>query len=522
MLTVSIILIMLIGICFGWKEMAYSYSDIHVADVLGIWPFLVCLLISMTVGMGLIILHENSSFLHSTDEVVVAAVSIVLTIVILSTVNTHFSTVTAFWGALLALFVMRDNAISTVLWVVVLLSVVIAPIVSIACSLLTHRFIRRYIEEKAIHLLTKQLYIKWLAYIGVVLCGIVLTCNYALLIDSLISPLYIYNNGLSNWTLWILVAIMTVMCLSPVIIHVYRRPRNGRMPEQLASLYGQTLSLMLFNIVLPVLITPLPSVIVSANLLKEGNTVVLEREGEMKRLLNMVIIAVATPMLSFLICIIMQWLYDRPYFYWVLVLFVILVCMLIRLSYTQYKKGKLFSRMLNDELKHRDEVSNEINRLDVMAVTSQFDSMSREIDFKHREIIDLSLFVRQQREYMTGVGEQLRELAQNTDTENIRRSLVEIDRDLQETLRYPPEMEKIYQQVEKMHHDFVCRLQMRCPNLTKRECRLAILLRLGFSSKEIANMVNLETKSVEINRYRLRKKLRLDRSENLVNYLQLL
>jgi hypothetical protein len=35
-------------------------------------------------------------------------------------------------------------------------------------------------------------------------------------------------------------------------------------------------------------------------------------------------------------------------------------------------------------------------------------------------------------------------------------------------------------------------------------------------------MVNLETKSVEINRYRLRKKLRLDRSENLVNYLKLL
>lgn len=522
MLTVSILLIMSIGICLGWKEMAYSYSGIHVADILGIWPFLVCLLISMTVGMGLIILHEKSSFLATSDEVVVVAVSIVLTIVILSTANIHFSTVTAFWGVLLALSVMRDGATSTLLWIVVLLSVTAAPIISIACSLLTRTLIRRHIEEKTMHLLTKQLYIKWLAYIGIVLCGIALTCNYALLIDSLISPLYIYNSGHTPWSLWLLVAVMSVMCLSPVIIYVYRHPKNGRMSEQLASIYGQTLSLLLFNTVLPLLITPLPSVIVSANLLKEGNTFAMEREKEMKRLLNMVIIAVATPMLSFLICVIMQWLYNRPYFFWVLVLFVILVCLLVRLSYTQYKKGKLFSRMLSDELKHRDEVRNEINRLDVMAVTSQFDSMSREIDFKHREIIDLSLFVRQQREYMTGIGEQLRELAQNTDTTTIKRSLVEIDRDLQETLRYPPEMEKIYQHVEKLHHDFVCRLQMRCTNLTKRECRLAILLRLGFSSKEIANMVNLETKSVEINRYRLRKKLRLDRSENLVNYLQLL
>ena len=57
-----------------------------------------------------------------------------------------------------------------------------------------HDRLTRYIEEKAMHLLTKQLYIKWLAYLGVVLCGIALTCNYALLINSLISPLYIYFN----------------------------------------------------------------------------------------------------------------------------------------------------------------------------------------------------------------------------------------------------------------------------------------------------------------------------------------
>ena len=63
---------------------------------------------------------------------------------------------------------------------------------------------------------------------------------------------------------------------------------------------------------------------------------------------------------------------------------------------------------------------------------------------------------------------------------------------------------------------------MRCPNLSERERRLAILLRLGFSSKEIASIVNLETKSIEINRYRLRKKLQLDRGENLVSYLQML
>ena len=248
----------------------------------------------------------------------------------------------------------------------------------------------------------------------------------------------------------------------------------------------------------------------------------MERGKEQKRLLNIVTIAIATPMLSYLICSLLAPIYQRPHVFWVLVPFVLLVCLSIRLSYKQYIKGRNVSRMLNDEIRRSDERSNELNRLDVMAVTSQFDSMSREMDFKHKELIDLSLFVKQQRDYMTGVGEQLRRLSQERDLEQIRKSLIDIDKDLKDTLRYPPEMEQIYQQVEKMHRDFISRLQMRCPNLTKRESRLAILLRLGFSSKEIANMVNLETKSVEINRYRLRKKLRLDRSENLVSYLQLL
>ena len=517
--TIAIILMMCIGFCFGWKEIAYSYSDIHVPDILSVKPFLACLAVSMTVGMGLMILHKGQHLLTSYDDIVVMMVSMLLTISILSTVNCHFSTVTAFWGTVLSMAVIHEGGVSKSTWTVVLLSVMAAPVLSVICSLLFHQLIQRYIVNQKKHLLVKQYYAKWLAYIGVVLCGIALTCNYALMINAFITPL-LYKVSIAGWILWLLLIVMSIVCLSPVLIYVYQRPRNGMMTRHLPSLYALTSVLALFNFLLPLIVAPLPSVIVPANLLKEGNIIALERGKEQKRLLNIVTIAIATPMLSYLICSLLAPIYQRPHVFWVLVPFVLLVCLSIRLSYKQYIKGRNVSRMLNDEIRRSDERSNELNRLDVMAVTSQFDSMSREMDFKHKELIDLSLFVKQQRDYMTGVGEQLRRLSQERDPEHIRKSLIDIDKDLKDTLRYPPEMEQIYQQVEKMHRDFISRLQMRCPNLTKRESRLAILLRLGFSSKEIANMVNLETKSVEINRYRLRKKLRLDRSENLVSYLQ--
>lgn len=193
MLTVSIILIMSLGICFGWKEIAYSYSDIHIADIMRIWPFVICLLISMTIGMGLIILHDNSISLAGTDELIVAVVSMLITFAILTTVNCHYSSITAFWGALLAISVIKNNSVSTMLWIAIALSVVAAPAFSIAFSFATHKLIHQQIEENNQHLLMKQLYIKWMAYIGMVLCGIALTCNYALLVDTLITPIYIFN-----------------------------------------------------------------------------------------------------------------------------------------------------------------------------------------------------------------------------------------------------------------------------------------------------------------------------------------
>ena len=49
--------------------------------------------------------------------------------------------------------------------------------------------------------------------------------------------------------------------------------------------------------------------------------------------------------------------------------------------------------------------------------------------------------------------------------------------------------------------------------------RLCAYLRLNLSSKEIAPLFNISAKSVEIKRYRLRKRMGLGRVDNLVDYI---
>lgn len=73
---------------------------------------------------------------------------------------------------------------------------------------------------------------------------------------------------------------------------------------------------------------------------------------------------------------------------------------------------------------------------------------------------------------------------------------------------------------EKVHPGFFVRLKTKYPSLTIRDQRISAYIRLGLSTKEISNLLNITPESAEITRVRLRKKLRLERNENLTSFLQ--
>lgn len=72
---------------------------------------------------------------------------------------------------------------------------------------------------------------------------------------------------------------------------------------------------------------------------------------------------------------------------------------------------------------------------------------------------------------------------------------------------------------ESVHHHFYENLGLKYPNLTMKEMRLCSLLRLGLSTKEIADITFKEIRSVESARNRLRKKLQIDQTEDLQKFL---
>ena len=68
-------------------------------------------------------------------------------------------------------------------------------------------------------------------------------------------------------------------------------------------------------------------------------------------------------------------------------------------------------------------------------------------------------------------------------------------------------------------NNFLKKVKESHPSLTPNDLRLCAYLRLNLSSKEIAPLLNISARSIEIKRYRLRKKMNLPHETGLVEYI---
>lgn len=74
-------------------------------------------------------------------------------------------------------------------------------------------------------------------------------------------------------------------------------------------------------------------------------------------------------------------------------------------------------------------------------------------------------------------------------------------------------------QMDQLHQDFIHEMKEKFPELTSNDLRLCAYIKMGFNSKEIADLLNIKPSSIYISRSRLRKKLDLDSDDDLHGFI---
>jgi DNA-binding CsgD family transcriptional regulator len=69
------------------------------------------------------------------------------------------------------------------------------------------------------------------------------------------------------------------------------------------------------------------------------------------------------------------------------------------------------------------------------------------------------------------------------------------------------------------HESFFKKLKLNHPDLVPNDLKLCAYLRMNMSCKEMASLLNISVRGVEIRRYRLRKKLQVPHDRNFVEFL---
>lgn len=146
-------------------------------------------------------------------------------------------------------------------------------------------------------------------------------------------------------------------------------------------------------------------------------------------------------------------------------------------------------------------------------------NLKKELKYKEQDLTNFALDITRKNEFSNSIYESLKEII-SIPPQAAKKKARELLMLTSNHLKINDDIEQFQMNIDKVNQEYFDKLQQQFPNLTNNDKQLCGLIRLNLSIKEIATIRNISPKSVEMSRYRLRKKLALDKGEDMTQFLQ--
>ncbi|HEX4877369.1 MAG TPA: triple tyrosine motif-containing protein, partial [Chitinophagaceae bacterium] len=212
------------------------------------------------------------------------------------------------------------------------------------------------------------------------------------------------------------------------------------------------------------------------------------------------------------------------YFAYVLILGGLLYALL---KYQAKKhKRKLEARRLADQQSFEEEQKQmaylhqlELEKSEKELIRLRNEKLETEITNKNAELASTTMNLVQKKEFILKLKAELQQLQKTAKVGDDNPELKKLLKMLSEEEKLNEEWDQFSQHFNNVHGDFITILKTKFPALKPHELKLCAYLRMNLSSKEIAPLMSISVRGVEISRYRLRKKMALPTEVNLVQFL---
>ena len=147
------------------------------------------------------------------------------------------------------------------------------------------------------------------------------------------------------------------------------------------------------------------------------------------------------------------------------------------------------------------------------------EKLDAEIKHKNAELAHATMNLVQKKEFILKLKKELQQFQKEAQVGDDTVELKKLLKVLSEEQKLGEEWDNFSRHFDSVHGDFLTILKKKFTTLNPHDLRLCAYLRMNLSSKEIAPLLGISIRGVEISRYRLRKKLALPTEANLVEYL---
>jgi len=207
------------------------------------------------------------------------------------------------------------------------------------------------------------------------------------------------------------------------------------------------------------------------------------------------------------------------YVIYYLVIFSLLMSMfLVFRKKMKNDRERLIEKQMKELQAKEDQRKHEVMLAEQEIIRMRNEKLSADVVHKSKELANITMSLVHKNRTIQYLKEELAQVARTINPQSaskVRTLIRKIDREMN--------LEESWNLFEvnfdQVHENFIKNLKELHPELTPKDLRLSAYLRMNLSSKEIAPLLNISIRGVEISRYRLRKKMDLPHDANLVEYI---
>lgn len=220
------------------------------------------------------------------------------------------------------------------------------------------------------------------------------------------------------------------------------------------------------------------------------------------------------------------WYETRIAFVIYLLLLLMLITAIILFVNHRSKKGAMEMEKIKEieiqQQKKAFEEDTQAKKREIKELKNQ--QLQYELRHKSQELASSTMNLIRKNEMLLDIVETINktteDIRKNTDSTTILNRLSRVEKSIRQNIENDNNWKRFEENFDLVYENYLKRLGESYPELTVSDKKICAYIKMDLSSKDMAPLLNMSVRSIETNRYRIRKKLDLDREVNLSDFLQ--